>query len=111
MIQPGLHNITIQQNADWDQTFQLFDGHGDPVNLTGSTVEAEIWTAGKHAKLADFGVLILDAALGKFSLSLTDQVTATLPVSGYYDIRVTDVYGFSYYWVRGQATVETGCTE
>ncbi len=111
MIQPGLHDIVIQQNADWEQIFQIFDGDGDPVDLTGSTVDAEIWTAGKHAKLADFTITMVDIALGKFKLSLTDAITATLPTNGYYDIRVTDVYGFSNYWVRGQAIVDTGYTE
>ena len=111
MIQPGLHNIVIQQNADWEKTFQLFDGQGDPVNLLGSTVEAEIWTEGKRAKLADFTVTMIDEAIGKFKLGLTDQVTSTLPTSGYYDIRVTDIYGFSNSWVRGQAIVDTGYTE
>lgn len=111
MIQPGLHNIVIQQNADWEKIFQLFDGDGDPVNLTGATVEAELWTEGKRAKLADFTITMLDRVIGKFSLGLSDQITATLPTSGYYDIRVTDVYGFSNYWVRGQAILDTGYTE
>ena len=111
MIQPGLHNIVIQQGADWEKSFQLFDGNGVAINLTGSTVEAEIWTERKTAKLADFTVTITDVLLGKFKLGLTDAITSTLPESGYYDIKVTDVYGFSNYWVRGKAVVQIGYTE
>lgn len=111
MIQPGNYDIVIQQNGDFDQIFQLRDSVGDPVNLVGSTVEAEIWTAGKKAKLADFTVTIVDAALGKFKLSLTDVQTGNLLQTAYYDVRVTDVLGQSYYWVRGQAILETGYTE
>lgn len=111
MIQPGLYNIVIQQGADWEKSFQLFDSDGVVLNLTGSTVEAEIWTDRKTSKLADFAVTITDITGGKFILSLTDQITSTLPVSGYYDIKVTDIYGFSNYWVRGKATLETGYTE
>lgn len=111
MIQPGLHNIVIQQGADWEKSFQLFDGDGVAINLTGSTVEAEIWTERKTAKLADFTVTITDVLLGKFKLGLTDAITSTLPESGYYDIKVTDVYGFSNYWVRGKAVVQIGYTE
>lgn len=111
MIQPGLHNIVIQQGADWEKSFQLFDGDGVAINLTGSTVEAEIWTERKTAKLADFTVTITDVLLGKFTLGLTDAITSTLPESGYYDIKVTDVYGFSNYWVRGKAVVQIGYTE
>lgn len=111
MIQPGLHNIVIQQGADWEKSFQLFDGDGVAINLTGSTVEAEIWTERKTAKLADFTVTITDVLLGKFKLGLTDTITSTLPENGYYDIKVTDVYGFSNYWVRGKAVVQIGYTE
>lgn len=111
MIQPGLHNIVIQQGADWEKSFQLFDGDGVAINLTGSTVEAEIWTERKTAKLADFTVTITDVLLGKFKLGLTDAITSTLPENGYYDIKVTDVYGFSNYWVRGKAVVQIGYTE
>lgn len=111
MIQPGTYNITIQQNANWDMVFQLKDSNDDPVNLTGSTIQAEVWTAGKHSKLADFGVVYTNRTLGTFQLTLDDSVTATLPESGYYDILITDANGNSYYWLRGQATVETGYTE
>lgn len=111
MIQPGLHNIVIQQGADWEKSFQLFDGDGVAINLTGSTVEAEIWTERKTTKLADFTVTITDVLLGKFKLGLTDAITSMLPESGYYDIKVTDVYGFSNYWVRGKAVVQIGYTE
>jgi hypothetical protein len=53
----------------------------------------------------------VDRAIGKFKLSLASAVTATLPESGYYDILVTDSLGASYYWLRGQATLDLGYTE
>lgn len=111
MIQPGNYDIVIQQHGDWDLTFQLKDSAGTPINLTGYTVEAEIWTEYKQSKLADFGVTYVDRSIGKFSLTLTDAVTATLPESGYYDVRVIEPSGNAYYWVRGRASVETGYTE
>lgn len=48
MIQPGTYNITIQQNGDFDQIFQLKNSNDVGIDLTGSTVEAEIWTEGKR---------------------------------------------------------------
>lgn len=111
MIQPGSYDIIIQQHGDWDITFQLKDSAGDGVDLTGCTVEAEIWTEYKQSKLADFGVTYVDRSIGKFMLTLTDAVTATLPESGYYDVRVIEPSGAAYYWVRGRAVVETGYTE
>ena len=111
MIQPGNHDIVIQQGADWEKTFQLFDGDGVAVDLTGSTIAAEIWTDRKQAKLADFTVTWVDRPVGKFSLSLTDAVTSSLLQTGFYDIKVTDANGFSNYWVRGQAVLDLGYTE
>ena len=111
MIQPGEYDITIQQNGDFDITFQLKDSLGVGVDLTGSTVEAEIWTERKSAKLADFTVTYVDRSIGKFKISLTEAQTGSLLKDGYYDIRVTDANGNSYYWVRGQAIVQTGYTE
>lgn len=111
MIQPGEYDITIQQGADWSKIFQFFDSLGDPVDLTGSVVEAEVWTERKRSKLADFTVAFIDQELGKFSLTLSNEVTITLPQTGYYDIKVTDANGFSNYWVRGKAILEVGYTE
>jgi hypothetical protein len=111
MIQPGNYDITIQQNGDFDQTFQLKDSNGDGIDLAGCTVDAAIWTEGKKAKLVDFTVTIIDEAIGKFKITLTNSQTGSLLQSGYYDVRVTDADDISYYWVRGQAILETGYTE
>lgn len=111
MIQPGEYDITIQQNGDFDQIFQLKDSEGVGIDLTGSTVESAIWLAGKKAKLVDFTVTMIDEEIGKFKISLTDTQTGALLQSAYYDVRVTDSLGSSYYWVRGAATLETGYTE
>jgi hypothetical protein len=111
MIQPGNYDITIQQNGDFDQTFQLKDSNGTGINLTGSTVEAELWTEGKKAKLADFTVTMIDRSIGKFKITLNESQTGNLLQSGYYDVRVTDAAGISYYWVRGAANLDIGYTE
>ena len=111
MIQPGTYDITIQQNANWDTIFQLKDSTGTGVDLTGASVQAEIWTEGKRSKLADFTQTWVDRAIGKCKLALDDSVTATLPDSGYYDILVTDSTGAAYYWLRGKATLDLGYTE
>lgn len=110
MIQPGQHNITIQRNGDYDITIQLKDSTGTGVNLTGSTVESQIWTVGKRAKLLDFTISMVDQTIGKFTMSLTEVQTADLPDAAFYDVLVTNSLNKSYYWVRGNVTVETGYT-
>ena len=111
MIQPGQYDITIQRRGDFDISFQLKDSAGDPVVLTGSTIEAQIWSTHRRAKLVDFTVNVTNENLGKFTIALTEVQTETLPDTCVYDIRVTDSLGNSYYWVRGAVTVETGDTE
>lgn len=118
MIQPGNYNLVIQQNGDFEQTFQFKDSEGDPLNLTGYTVESEIWTESRGVKLFDFTVTIINAGLGQCKLSLTDAQTGAIitnpnydsrkPV--YYDIRLTDSLGRSFYWVRGLAILQIGYT-
>ena len=111
MIQPGQYDITVQRRGDFDISFQLKDSDNVPVDLNGSVVEAQIWSTHRRAKLADFSVAMVDEGLGKFSLSLTEAQTELLPDDCYYDVRITDSLGNSYYWVRGTVTVETGYTE
>lgn len=110
MIQPGLYDITIQRRGDFDIAFQLKDSEGVGLVLTGSTVQAQLWTAGRREKLFDFSVAITDQNTGKIIISLTEAQTETLPDTCFYDVMVTDTLGKSYYWVRGIATVEMGYT-
>lgn len=111
MIQPGQYDITIQRRGDFDATFQLKDSESVPVNLNGSTVEAQIWSSQRRAKLADFTVVMINAAIGKFTIKLNETETEQLPNECFYDIRVTDSLDNSYYWVRGSVNVEMGYTE
>lgn len=111
MIQPGQYDITIQRRGDFDISFQLKDSDAVPVVLTGSTVEAQIWSTHRRAKLVDFTVEVTNENLGKFVLRLNEIQTEQLPDSCVYDIRVTDSIGNSYYWLRGNVTVEMGYTE
>lgn len=110
MIDPANYDITIQQNATYSKTFQLKTGNGVPYNLTGHTVDAELWTAGKGTKLADFTVGWVDQTIGKFTITLNATKTTTLGGDGYYDILVTNPDGTKDYWVRGAATLAVGYT-
>lgn len=111
MILPGTYDIILQSNGDFDLQFQLKDGNDTPISLGGSTIESEIWTVGKTAKLANFTVTIVNSSQGIFKLTLNEEQTANMVQDGEYDIRITDASGNSYYWVRGSVTVETGITE
>lgn len=111
MIQPGSYDITIQQGATFNQSFQFKDSDGDPFNLTGYSITAEVWEEEKRSKYADFSVSWIAQNTGQFIISLTAAQTHTIPQTGYYDILVTNPDGTSDYWLRGQAILETGYTE
>jgi hypothetical protein len=111
MIQPGTYDITIQQGATFNQSFQFKNANDTPFNLTGYALTAEVWEEGKRSKYADFTVSWIDQAEGEFQISLTATQTHTIPQTGYYDILVTNPDGSSDYWLRGQAILETGYTE
>jgi len=109
MITPGVHDITIYTNADFDLTFTLEDSSSDPYSLVGATVLAQIWNEDGTAKIDDFTVTVTDAANGTFKISLTEIETAALSAGGWYDIRIDDGTDI-YYWVRGKVTLATGYT-
>lgn len=111
MINPATYDITIQQNATFSQNFQLKDSTGAALNMTGYTVEAELWTVGKGSKLADFVVTWVSQATGIFRLSIAAATTAALGQGGYWDLLVTNPDGTKDYWLRGVATVTPGYTQ
>lgn len=111
MITPATYDIVIPQNATYSQAFQLKDATGTPLNLTGYTVAAQMWTADKNDKLADFVVTWVDRTVGKFTLSLAASITDAIGTSGVWDLLVTAADGVKDYWLRGAATLDTGYTE
>ena len=110
MISPAAYNISIQQNASFDRSFQLKDGTGTPINMTGYSVKASLWSAGKHQKFTDFTFAWVDQPTGQFKISLPATATAVLGEDGVWDLLVTNPDGSKDYWLRGAATVETGYT-
>jgi len=110
MIQPATYNITVPQNATYSQSFQLKDGTGAALNMTGYTVSAQLWTAGKASKIADFAFAWTAQTTGQFTLSLSAAVTAEIGASGYWDMLVTNPDGSKDYWLRGSATLNMGYT-
>jgi hypothetical protein len=111
MITPAAYDITIQQNATFSQAFQLKDGSGAALNMTGYSVAAQLWTANKSNKLADFVHTWTAQATGQFKLSLSASVTAMAGAGGYWDMLVTNPDGTKDYWLRGAVVLDMGFTE
>lgn len=111
MITPGDYDITIQKGATFSQQFQLRDGNGNPLNMSGYAVSAQIWTIGKAQKLADFTVQWVNQAAAQFNLVLSDELTSELDADGYWDLLVSNPDGTKDYWLRGAATLDVGYSQ
>lgn len=111
MIAPATYNITIPQNATFSQQFQLKDGAGAAINMTGYTVQAQLWAANKASKLSDFTVTWLNQAQGSFKLTLSSAITQDIGSDGVWDLLVTNPDGTKDYWLRGAAVFDMGYTE
>ena len=90
-IAPGTYNMTVQRRSDHNIQLVFKDSNNAAIDLTGYTVEAQVWEETRTTKYADFGVTYTDRANGKIDIALTDTQTATFsPNLLKYDVLLTD---------------------
>lgn len=109
-IPPGTYNICLQRRADYSITLQFNDSTDTAINLTGWTVEAQVWNQGRTTKYADFAVTYTNRATGTIAIALTDTDTATFPNEAYYDVLLTNPSGLKEYYLEGIVYVSEGYT-
>lgn len=111
MIQPAKFDLTIQQGATFSISLQLKDGAGAALNMTGYTVSAHLWTAGRLGKIAELQFRWDVQAEGRFTLYLDATQTTDVGVGGVWDMLVTNPDGTKDYWLRGSVSTEIGYTQ
>ena len=109
-IAPGTYNISLQRRADYSITLQFKDSTGAAINLTGWTVEAQVWNQGRSTKYADFAVTYTNRSTGTIAIALTDTQTAVFPDEAYYDVLLTNPSGLKEYYLEGIMYVSEGYT-
>ena len=109
-IAPGTYNISLQRRADYNVTLQFKDSTGAAINLTGWTVEAQVWNQGRSTKYADFAVTYTNRSTGTIAIALTDTQTAVFPDEAYYDVLLTNPSGLKEYYLEGIMYVSEGYT-
>jgi len=110
-IQPGTYNFTLQRRSDHSIPLLFKDGSDAAINLTGFTVEAQVWEETRTTKYADFTTTYTDRAAGSVSIALTDTQTATFtPDILKYDVLLTDPSGLKEYYLEGTIYVSEGYT-
>jgi hypothetical protein len=109
-IAPGTYNISLQRRADYSVTLQFKDSTGTGINLTGWTVEAQVWNQGRSTKYADFAVTYTNRATGTVAIALTDTQTTLFPDEAYYDVLLTNGSGLKEYYLEGIIYASEGYT-
>jgi hypothetical protein len=109
-VEPAHYDITIHQGATFELALQYKDGTGTPVNMSGYTLEAELWNRTGTAKLSNFDTPWIVQASGSFKLRLASATTSGITEQGQYDLMITEPSGDKYYLLQGTAFLDPGLT-
>lgn len=110
MVTPGKYDITIHQGATFELSLQYKDSLGNPVDMSGYTVAAQLWNRLGTVKLSDFDFSWTAQASGSFGLKLSSSVTSGITEQGQYDVLVTEPGGDKFYLLQGNAYIDLGLT-
>ncbi len=110
-ISPGTYDMTVQRRSDHAIQLIFKDSSSDAINLTGFTVDAQVWEKTRTTKYADFAVAYTNRTTGTIDISLTDTQTATFsPNELKYDVLLTNPSGLKEYYLEGTIFVSEGYT-
>tara|TARA_A100001391_G_C4945132_1_gene245611 strand:- start:197 stop:538 length:342 start_codon:yes stop_codon:yes gene_type:complete len=110
-VSPGTYNMTVQRRSDHSVNVTLKDSNNNAINLTGFTIEAQVWEETRTTKYADFTIAYTNRTSGIFDMSLTDTQTATFsPNILKYDVLLTNPSGLKEYYLEGSIFMSEGYT-
>ena len=110
-IQPATYNMTIQRRSDHSIQLVFKDSNNNAINLSGFTVEAQVWEETRTTKYADFSVTYTNRSTGTVDIALNDAQTATFsPDILKYDVLLTNGAGLKEYYLEGTIFVSEGYT-
>ena len=103
--------MTVQRRSDHSVNVTLKDSNNNAINLTGFTIEAQVWEETRTTKYADFTIAYTNRTSGIFDMSLTDTQTATFsPNILKYDVLLTNPSGLKEYYLEGSIFMSEGYT-
>ena len=112
----GILDFTIEQGATFSRIITWKDENDTPINLTGYTARMQIRehlaSAGTLAELTTAnGGIIINAALGKLTLTLSATATDALtPSRAVYDLEVESSGGVVTRLLQGNILIERSVT-
>ena len=103
--------MTVQRRSDHSIQLVFKDSSNAAINLTGFTVEAQVWDDSRSNKYADWTVAYTNRSTGTIDISLTDTQTATFsPNVLKYDVLLTNPAGLKEYYLEGSIFMSEGYT-
>ena len=110
-VTPGIYNMTIQRRTDHSIQIVFKDNSNNAIDLTGYTVEAQVWEETRTTKYADWAVTYTNRTTGTVDIALTDVQTATFtPNLLKYDVLLTNASGLKEYYLEGDIFMSEGYT-
>ena len=102
----AIYKLKIKQGEDLRQTFRWMQGDGEtPINLNGYTGRCQIRNgAYNQGIIKTVPVVILDAEIGRFALTLTAAETMDIPAHGF-DFSKIERYAYDVEFVSPNGTV------
>jgi len=105
-VVPAVLDLAARQNADFRRRLTIRDALGDPIDLTGFVIDADITDTSDRLIIATFSHTVIDAANGVFDLYLPKTVSVNLVPGNYgWDLSLTSGIGERGYYLTGQLTI------
>ena len=104
------YNLDINQNTDYSRTFTVVDVKNVAVDLSTSTIQAQIRRNSTSSDYIQFNVYIIDPTHGKVTIMLPHSITVTMHGTYEYDIFLIDSSGFKYKISDGLVNIITTVT-
>ena len=110
-IIPAIKDFTVDRRADFGLRLTFKDSTSTGIDLTGYTVDAQVWEETRTTKYADWAVAYTNRSGGTVDISLTDTQTATFtPSILFYDVLLTEPSGDKFYYLEGKLFISEGYT-
>ena len=107
----GIADFTVAKRNDFPLTLTFKDSTGFAINLSGYTVEGEVYNEDRTTKFADWSVTYTNRSGGIIDIKLddTDTTNFTLPTL-FYDIQLTEPSGNKFQYLKGTLFITEGYT-
>jgi len=112
----GVKDFDVTRRNDFPLTLTFKGGDGNALNLTGFTVDAEVYSITsdgfRDTKYADWSITYTNRSTGIVDIALTDTQTTTFNKHELkYDVQLTQPNGDKFQYIRGTLYINEGYSE